>query len=164
MFHYMTGIAGSPGSGKSTWVQRHGGNAEHIVLDDYFERDETGQRFWTEGGVKIYWKEKFTSHQFVEGMAYLWDRYLKALRDGKDIIVESPFASHGSRIGVACVAKAFGYRTKLIWFDLPLSEVLLRNKNRIDFIPEEKIASFHLKREEPIFSEGWDEIERIEGV
>jgi predicted kinase len=157
---------GAPGSGKSTYAQalQKKLSAEWIVLDDFFKRDETGKRFWMDGDTKYYWDEKFTDKQFVEGMAYLWRRLIKALQSGVDIIVESPFHSYGSRIGVVQAAKSFNYEAHLLWVDIPLSEVLNRNKSRIDFIPEDKVAAHYLRTQAPIAEEGWDVINRISGV
>lgn len=163
----MTALMGAPGSGKSTYAKmlQDKSSAIWIVLDDFFKRDNTGKRFWIdEDGTKYYWDEKFTDRQFVDGMAYLWSRYLQALSNQQDVIVESPFHSYGSRIGVAQAAKSFSYQTHLLWVDIPLSEILLRNKSRIDFIPEDKVASHYLRIQPPIPEEGWDRIERIGGV
>ena len=162
----MIALMGAPGSGKSTWIDQNNNGATWLVLDDYYQRDETGRRFWLDDQEnKVYWGEpKFTSKQFIDGLVFLWGKYLEVLKSQQDVIVESIFHSYESRLPVAQAAKSFGYQTKIIWIHLPLLVVLARNSSRVDYVPEDNIAKYYLATEPPIEAEGWDIIEKIKGV
>jgi predicted kinase len=140
----ITVLMGPPGSGKSTWVDKHKEHGVHI--------------FNTEPVRTI-------KNIDVQGfMRYERIKAIKAAQLGVDVICDGTHTIPGHRAIWLQVAKELGVETKIIAFDTPLLTLLQVQKERLHPAPH-KVVVDHYRRfqmqKHVINREPWHYIEVI---
>lgn len=146
-------LMGTPGSGKSTWIQNH--LDEHTV---WISRDDV--RFSMVAEDEEYFsKEKQVFKEFIR-------RIDNALENGYDVFADATHLNKASRNKLLrAVNHKLALNVDVIWIKTPLSECIYRNDNRKgtrSFVPRSVIRRMFYQIEKPEFEEGFDTIYIIE--
>lgn len=140
-------LIGLPRSGKSTWTEEHKKN-KVIVSADRFRSRMYGQRFYLAG----------------EGLMWaVRDIFLRELlSQGVDIVVDETSIDFKTRAKIIEAAHAEGYEVTAVWFSTSISTCVERAKatGQEDLIPI--IEKMGLKRDKPLLSEGFLNIQTID--
>ena len=72
-----------------------------------------------------------------------------AMKENKSIVVHNTSILKEHRKPLVELAKKHGYRTQIVYFDIPFEECIKRNKQRKDGVPEDVMADFRDKLEAP---------------
>ncbi len=147
-------LVGIPGSGKSTWAAnfvaahpRHG-----IVSTDNLRAALYGDEV-IQGDWQQIWQRVLT--QWRGGIEAIRQREL----DG--VIYDATNTRRRNRRGAIAAARDLGFTSiTLVWFDLPLSLALERNRGRSRQVPADVIAAMHrqLQGAPPSVQEGCDRL------
>lgn len=146
-------LMGTPGSGKSTWIQNH--LDEHTV---WISRDDV--RFSMVAEDEEYFsKEKQVFKEFIR-------RIDNALENGYDVFADATHLNKASRNKLLrAVNHKLALNVDVIWIKTPLSECIYRNDNRKgtrSFVPKSVIRRMFYQIEKPEFEEGFDTIYIVE--
>jgi len=127
---------GLPASGKTTWALESGFDVA-ISLDDCRE-ELWGSRDIQDGPGGI------------TALLECQDRKIKdAMASGKRVVVHNTNILREYRRPLIETAKAFGYNTVIMFFDVSLSECIQRDKNRPNPVSGPVIREFHQALEVP---------------
>lgn len=147
-------LIGIPGSGKSTWAANFvAAHPRHrIVSTDSLRAvlygDEAIQGDWQQ-----IWQRVLTH----------WREGVEAIRRGEldGVIYDATNTRRRNRRGAIAAARDLGFTSiTLVWFDLPLSLALERNRGRSQPVPADVIAAMHrqLQGAPPSTREGGDDL------
>jgi predicted kinase len=135
---------GPPGSGKSTWVDKHYEHGTHIFNTEAVR---------TRPGIDV---QGFMRYERIKA--------IKAAQLGVDVICDGTHTIPGHRAIWLQVAKELGIETKIIAFDTPLLTLLQVQKERSHPAPH-KVVVDHYRRfqlqKHVINREPWHYIEVI---
>lgn len=137
-------MIGIPGAGKTTWARA----LSHVV---YIGSDEIRQ--------ELYGKElTLRGHGKVHRI--MMDRALKALKAGRDVVLDS---SHLTRRSRRWVLKQLppDVETVAIFLNTPLKQAFRNNRLRARHVPEIGISILRLHLAQPGMDEGFDTIRVI---
>jgi predicted kinase len=132
----LTITVGLPASGKTTFARKAGFDLI-VSLDDCRE---------------TLWGDRKLQHGpgGIDALLALQDAIITAaMKDNKSIIVDNTSILKEYRTPLIALAKKHGYRTQIIYFDIPVEACLKRNKQRDDAIPTDIIKDFADKMEAP---------------
>ena len=146
-------VMGTPGSGKSTWIQNH--LDEHIV---WVSRDDV--RFSMVAEDEEYFsKEKEVFKEFVK-------RINENLNNGLDVFAD---ATHLNKASRNKILRAINTKVKpeidVIWIKTSLDNCFSRNDNRLgtrSYVPKDVIRRMFYQIEKPEFEEGFETIYVVE--
>lgn len=146
-------LMGTPGSGKSTWIQNH--LDEHTV---WISRDDV--RFSMVAEDEEYFsKEKQVFKEFVR-------RIDNALENGYDVFADATHLNKASRNKLLrAVNPKLALNIDIIWIKTELAECIHRNDNRRgtrSFVPRSVIRRMFNQIEKPEFEEGFSTIYIVE--
>lgn len=135
-------LIGLPGSGKSTWAAAQGWNAlssdaMRLLLSDNF------------------------ANQNIHGRVFAAIRYLlrQRLRIGCAInCIDATHLTRAERRPYFSLARWHNAGVEAVYFDVPFSTVLERNRTRSRQVPETAIASMAARLEPPQWEEGYHSI------
>ena len=146
-------LMGTPGSGKSTWIQNH--LDEHTV---WISRDNV--RFSMVAEDEEYFsKEKQVFKEFVRVIN-------RALADGNDVFADATHLNRASRNKlITAIDSELKIDIDVIWIKAPIDTCIAQNANREgtrSFVPLSAIRRMHASIEAPSFDEGFTKIYIIE--
>ena len=72
-----------------------------------------------------------------------------AMKEYKSIVVHNTSFLKEHRKPLVDLGKMHGYRTQIVYFDIPFEECIKRNQQRKDGVPEDVMADFRAKLEIP---------------
>ncbi len=147
-------LVGIPGSGKSTW-------ARGVVLAQPCYRivstDAIRAALYSDEAIQGDWR------QIWQRVLTQWRGGIEAIRrrelDG--VIYDATNTRRRNRRGAIAAARDLGFTAiTLVWFDLPLSLALERNRRRSRQVPADVIAAMHrqLQGAPPSVQEGCDRL------
>ena len=146
-------LMGTPGSGKSTWIQNH--LDKHTV---WISRDDVRFSMVAEN-EEYFSKEKQVFKEFVR-------RIDNALENGYDVFADATHLNKASRNKLLrAVNPQLALNVDVIWIKTSLDECLKRNDNRIgtrSFVPKSVIRRMFFQIERPEFEEGFNTIYIVE--
>lgn len=156
MSNTLTMLIGLPGSGKSTFYNKHldlpyDDPATILVSLDTFRMNVLGHEF----------------HRPSEPIVHAWakqtTRYLLSL--GYDVVLDATHLTKSVRRPYILMAKEFNAKVVVYELQLSLEECLKRNAKRDRVVPEEVIVNMAASYQQPSPDEGIDElIYVIDGV
>jgi predicted kinase len=132
----LTITVGLPASGKSTFAKTAGFDTT-ISLDDCRE---------------LLWGDRKLQHGpgGIDTLLALQDAIIAAaMKDNKSIIVDNTSILREYRTPLIALAEKHGYRTQIVYFDIPVETCLSRNEQRDDAVPADIIKDFAAKMEVP---------------
>lgn len=146
-------LMGTPGSGKSTWIQNH--LDEHTV---WISRDDV--RFSMVAEDEEYFsKEKQVFKEFIR-------RIDNALENGYNVFADATHLNKASRNKLLrAVNHELALNIDVIWIKTDLEECIRRNDNRKgtrSFVPRSVIRRMFNQIEKPEFEEGFNTIYIVE--
>lgn len=83
---------------------------------------------------------------------------LKALQEGKNVVLDSVFYRISQRKLILDATKDLNCKRILIYMTTPLEECICRNAQRPNPLPEFMIRDMYKSIEPPTLEEGWDDI------
>ena len=144
----LTVLSGIPGSGKSEYAAycRYNFDNLEVVSTDEVRKDLYGN------------EEEQGDGWIVFSTAY--DRILKALKQGKDVIFDATNVKRsGRRKIIKYFRKVFNdIYMECIYFNVPLDVCLERNSERGRVVPDEVVEKMHEEQTIPSMDEGWNNI------
>lgn len=146
-------MMGTPGSGKSTWIQNH--LDEHTV---WISRDEV--RFSMVAEDEEYFsKEKEVFKEYVR-------RINNALENGYNVFADATHLNKASRNKLlTAINPELNIEVDVIWIKTPLEDCINQNDNRKrtrSFVPRGVIRRMNSQIEAPEFEEGIKKIYIVE--
>ena len=141
-------MCGVPGSGKSTWIKNHLGDATYVSRDVIrFNLLEEGDEYFS--------KEDEVWAEFIR-------RINESLELGFNVFVDATHISRGSRRKILKEVK-FNPTLIAIYMDTPFEICLERNAKRTgrECVPEGAIRNMYKHFEEPEFYEGFSIIYKV---
>ena len=133
---------GLPGSGKSTYLKRHGLNA---ISSDEIRRmiaDDPGD-------------------QTIHARVFAAIRYLirQRLAVGRPVTyVDATHLTRWERKPYIRLARSYGCEIEALFFDVPVDVCIARNRLRERVVPEEAILEMWRKLQPPALDEGFDRV------
>jgi predicted kinase len=133
---------GLPGSGKSTYLKRHGLNA---ISSDEIRRmiaDDPGD-------------------QTIHARVFAAIRYLirQRLAVGRPVTyVDATHLTRWERKPYIRLARSYGCEIETLFFDVPVDVCIARNRLRERVVPEEAILEMWRKLQPPALDEGFDRV------
>lgn len=151
----LTILVGLPGSGKSTWRDKHQQDEVIISSDDEVEKFAASLNMtYTEAWPQV-------NHKIIRKT--LNERFEQAVRDDKDIIVD--MTNMGKKARRSWINKASGYEKIAIVFNVDDNELRRRLDERKELtgkeIPDHVLESMSQRFEMPTKDEGFSSIETI---
>lgn len=141
-------MVGIPGSGKSTWVQKHRKDAWVIISPDSI--------------LESQYNYDWTPDRASEAWAKSYQRFGGGLLDGHTMVWDATFTLPIMRTAVLNIAKGAGYRVEAIFCDTPLEVCIYRNQQRHrEPVPLKTIHRMAEHLQPPTKAEGFDRIEHI---
>lgn len=140
----LTVLVGAPGAGKSTWLKRNTTGCEYVATSEMVRMDRE-----------------------IDVAAYMNNMRLqgaKALKAGRDVIVDATNTITAHRLYWLKCAQANQAKTKIVIFDTNLNSLLAAQKIRQFPAPSNVVIKHHKNMSiaiKLIANEGWDEIVRI---
>lgn len=147
----LTLLISCPGGGKSTWAKNYiEENPRTIIIStDSIREEVTGS------------SSDCTQEKIIWPIAY--SRLNDALSIGKDVIFDACSQTKKARKGLINIAKENNASVLAVYFNVPLSVCLERNRKRERFVPEHILIRMKNSTVPPELSEGIDEIIQIKG-
>lgn len=136
----LTITVGLPASGKSTFAEKAGFDAA-LSLDDFRE---------------VLWGNKRIQHGpgGIDALLALQEAVIRAaMKEIKSIIVHNTSILKEHRTPLVELAKEHGYRTQIVYFDVPAAECIRRNQRRDDAVPPGAMEYFIANMEVPTADE-----------
>lgn len=115
----VTMMCGLPGSGKSTWIERHAGGLSVISLDDI--RDELDVT-------------PTDNQSAVIGLAY--ERAREFLRRGQGFVWNATSVSRMIRGKLTDLVAAYNARLRIVYIEPPIPTIRRQNRDRPKVVPE----------------------------
>lgn len=144
---YLT--CGCPGSGKSTWVQKH----MNPKTDKWVSRDAI--RFSLLGEKDDYFaKENLVYNTFIKTIDYY-------INQGFNVFADATHLNSASRSKLLKRISCKPEEINIIWVDTPLQIAIERNEERKGtraYVPPEQIRRMFNSFERPLFYEGFKKI------
>lgn len=147
-------LVGIPGSGKSTWARSFvlAHPRYQIVSTDNLRAALYGDEA-IQGDWRQIWQRVLTD----------WREGIEAIRQGEldGVIYDATNTRRKNRREAIAAARDLGFTAiTLVWFDLPLSLALERNRGRSRQVPVDAIAAMHrqLRGAPPSVQEGCDDL------
>lgn len=151
-------LVGIPGSGKSTWARGFvlAQPRYTIVSTDSLRGKLYGDEA-VQGDWAVIWR----------GVMAQWQQGVAAIQRGElnGVIYDATNARRRHRRAAIAAARQIGFAPiTLVWFDVPLSLALERNRGRLRQVPAEIIATMHrqLQGAPPSVAEGGDRVLRLQ--
>jgi predicted kinase len=144
-------MVGPPASGKTTYREKWLTNLP-VVSPDLYGSLKPGERWWAGGSGETY------AERIGLAWSWAWKQFAIRLQKGADFVFEATLPNRVVRGPIVNIAKAFGYTVICVYCVEGLQTLLERNAKREASVPPEVVARMFLNDEEPMFSEGWDEI------
>ena len=150
-------LVGIPGSGKSTWAKAY--VAQHpdycLVSTDQIRASLYGDEA-VQGDWRQVWRQVLTQ----------WQRGIEQVQQGKltGVLYDATNTRRRNRRQVIVTARTLGFNPiTLVWFDVPLTVGLSRNRLRSRQVPPEVIVAMHrqLCGAAPSLAEDVDQIQRL---
>ncbi len=150
-------LVGIPGSGKTTWAKAYW--ARHpdycLVSTDQIRADLYGDEA-IQGDWSQVWQQVLTQ----------WQRGIEQIQGGQltGVLYDATNTRRRNRRQVITTARALGFNCiTLVWFDVPLTVGLIRNRLRSRQVPPAIIVKMHrqLCGASPSLSEDVDQIQRL---
>lgn len=140
-------LVGIPGSGKTTYAREHLSNAMRVSLDDI--------RLMLSG---VAFNPRYESMVGAIGISALDIALASSRRRGHDVVFDATSVNRRWRGESIRRAVANGVKAHCIFFDVPLSLALERNRSRPQPVPEVAIVRFYRQLQPPSLDEGFVEI------
>lgn len=144
-------LVGLPGSGKSSWIEKHlTDNDVHISRDEIrFELLEPNDEYFKH--------EDLVFNRFVEHINF-------GLRSGFNVFADATHISKGSRWKLLSRINVPNTEVAAIWIRTPFEQTLIQNAQREGraLVPEDVIYNMRKGFQAPTFEEGFSEIYIIE--
>lgn len=132
----LTLTVGLPASGKTMF-------AENAGFDFTISLDDCREMLW--GDRKIQ-----DGPGGIDALLALQDALiLEAMKENKSIIVHNTSTLKEHRAPLLELAKNKGYRTQIVYFDIPAEECIRRNQQRTEGVPREAVEKFAASMEVP---------------
>ena len=112
----LTILCGLPGSGKSTWLQKNKRTDQDVICLDEIRDQIFGHQFHRSAEPWII--------AFAKSMARI------LLSQGRSLVIDSTALLPFIRNEWNAMAKHYGARTEVIYFDIPYEVCVERNRNR----------------------------------
>ncbi len=136
----LTITVGLPASGKSTFAKTAG-------FDLAVSLDDCREMLWGS-------RQMQNGPGGINALLALQDALIiEAMKENKSVIVHNTSILKKHRAPLIELAKAHGYRTQIIYFDVPVEECIRRNQQRNDAVPPETVESFAARMEVPAVDE-----------
>jgi predicted kinase len=149
-------LVGIPGSGKSTWANdRVASGRYHLVSTDAIRAELYGSEA-CQGDWRQIWQRVLV--QWHQGVAAIYRGDLEG------VIYDATNARRRHRREAIAAARAAGFDTiTLVWFDIPLTLALARNRSRSRQVPEAVMATMHrqIQGAPPSLLEGVEAVIRL---
>jgi predicted kinase len=138
---------GLPGSGKSTYLKRHGFNAissdevRRLIADD-------------------------PENQTIHARVFATIRFLirQRIAIGRPLTyVDATHLTRWERRPYVQLARRYGCKLEALFFDVPVDVCIRRNKRRGRVVPERAIRKMAQRMEPPTLEEGFTRVRRIAG-
>ncbi len=130
-------LVGIPGSGKSTWARDFvRANPRYRIVST----DAIRARCYGDEGIQGDWL------QLWRQVIIQWQQGIEAIQRGdlEGIIYDATNARRRHRREAIAAARQAGFTSiTLVWFDVPLTVALERNRGRSRQVPPEVIATMH---------------------
>lgn len=148
-------LVGLPGSGKSHWAHEYSGHLNAVVVGS----DEVRNDFHSDGGNPL------------DGDAVFIEVVRRArafLQNDQSVILDATHYQRRYRAYAVDLAREFGLPCVAIWFDVPLTSALERNRWRSGdrfgetIVPEHVIRDFYTHFEPPTTTE-FDRVVKVIG-
>ena len=132
----LTITVGLPASGKTTFAKSAG-------FDVAVSLDDCRETLW--GNRKVQY-----GPGGMDALLACQDAVITAaMNESKSIVVHNTSILKEYRKPLVELAKKHGYRTQIVYFDIPFEECIRRNMQREDAVPENIMADFRDKLEAP---------------
>ncbi|MEA5452124.1 AAA family ATPase [Leptolyngbya sp. CCNP1308] len=147
-------LVGIPGSGKSTWARDFVlANSRYRIVST----DDLRAQLYGDAAIQGDWL------RIWQQVVIRWRQAIAAIHQGEleGVIYDATNARRRHRREAIAAARQSGFAPiTLVWFDLPLSLALERNRGRSQPVPDDIIAAMHrqLQGAPPSMQEGVDRV------
>lgn len=140
-------MSGIPGSGKTTYAEKHLSHAVYIGSDairkEFYGKEMTLRGYWMIHRLMI---ERADYH----------------LKEGRDVVVDSVHGSREARRRYLRILPP-GAKAAVVYMDIPVSVALSNNRKRNRHVPAAGILLLNALITRPTLEEGFDQIILVRG-